>query len=107
MTYLEALDQITHPVVARYREFCSDDWPDTHQRAAYRAMVIRHACGEAAPDPPALAAAVAAIKLVRSCLFRSQPSCACEGHRCGLRSGGRVSDHDCLACVRTYDQAIA
>lgn len=110
MTWEQALDLVVSRTGhQRYRWLCSEDNPDTEQRAAYRRLVISQAvdqptAGISAVLMPAVES-IAALKLVRRCHYRSVPSCGCEPGRCGLRGGKWVSDQDCLTCVSKYGES--
>jgi hypothetical protein len=45
MTYLEALDLLNVPDIARLRELCAEDHPNRRQRDAFRRRVIEQAGG--------------------------------------------------------------
>ncbi|MDE2100996.1 MAG: hypothetical protein KGL39_27365 [Patescibacteria group bacterium] len=54
-------------------------------------------------DPASLAETLRLTRLARGCLYRSPPSCSCEGAAsCALKGGSDVSAATCWECVRAY-----
>jgi hypothetical protein len=101
MTITEALDLvISRTGVERYRYLCLEH-PKPKVRAEYCAHVLRLAAQPPAPEPTA-AELVAFARKVRVCPFRSIDSNGCGCARCGLRGGARVSNLECIQCMRTY-----
>ena len=101
MTINEALDLvIARTGVERYRYLCLEH-PKPTVRAEYSAHVLRLAAQPPAPKP-ATAEFVAFARIVRECPFRSVEPGGCGCARCGLRSGAKVSNLECIQCVRNY-----
>jgi hypothetical protein len=101
MTLTEALDQvIARTGVERYRYLCLEH-PKPEVRAEYSAHVLRLAAQRPAPNPTAVELVAIASK-VRSCAFRSIESGGCGCARCGLRNGAKVSNLECIQCMRNY-----
>jgi hypothetical protein len=101
MTITEALDLvIARTGVLRYRYLCLEH-PKPEVRAEYSAHVLRLAVQPPAGNPTA-AELVAIARKVRDCPFRSIESSGCGCARCGLRSGVKVSNLECIQCMRNY-----
>lgn len=101
MTHAEALASLAgHPHAWRFRQLCEDD-SDPERRDAYRALVVRMACGDPMPAMIPVAASLALTRAMNACAFRSRGAgCGCEA-KCALK--GRAVNHaECFECLKEF-----
>lgn len=106
MTLPEAIELVVSRTGhERFHWLCSDANPDAASREAYRALVLRMACGQmpAPPETPSLvplAESNRLLQLIRECPHKGPPGCGCSGSAHCSRLDRDVTRHECFSCVQ-------